>query len=99
MTRSFRSLIGGAGMILFVMFYALVAMALRSGSMFGQGAAAVVKAPCGTLRGEVVGGVNVFRGVPVAEAPLTVTPASAPNALPPEPPVVVKVPAVACTLT
>ncbi len=28
MTRSFRNLVGGAGMILFVMFYALVAMAL-----------------------------------------------------------------------
>ncbi|MBW4039379.1 MAG: carboxylesterase/lipase family protein [Acidobacteria bacterium] len=33
-------------------------------------ATAVVKAPCGRLRGDVVDGVRVFRGVPFAEPPL-----------------------------
>ncbi len=49
----------------------MAAVALRSGGLLAQEAAAVVDAPCGRLRGVVVAdGVRVFKGVPFAEPPV-----------------------------
>ena len=36
----------------------------------GDGSAAIVKTPLGTMRGELATGVRVFRGVPFAEPPV-----------------------------
>lgn len=52
----------------------LAALAVSGRSLLGQSAAVVnaglVRTPLGTLRGEVIEGVRVFRGVPFAEAPV-----------------------------
>jgi len=49
---------------------ALAALAVKGNGLLAQESGAVVKAPCGSLRGEVVEGVRVFRGVPFAEPPV-----------------------------
>jgi para-nitrobenzyl esterase len=53
---------------------ALVALAAQGRRLFGQSAEAVnaglVQTPLGPLRGEVIDGVRVFRGVPFAEPPV-----------------------------
>jgi para-nitrobenzyl esterase len=57
----------------FVAGGALAAVALRGRGLFAQRAAAsagVVRTPLGSLRGEVVEGVRVFRGVPFAAPPV-----------------------------
>ena len=58
----------------FVAAGAAAAVALRGRGLFGQSAEAVnaglIKTPLGALRGEVIDGVRVFRGVPFAEPPV-----------------------------
>ena len=53
---------------------ALVAVSVPGRRMFGQSAQAVnaglIQTPLGALRGEVIDGVRVFRGVPFAEPPV-----------------------------
>jgi para-nitrobenzyl esterase len=53
---------------------AAVALSMQGRGLFGQSAAAVnaglVRTPLGALRGEVIDGVRVFRGVPFAEPPV-----------------------------
>jgi para-nitrobenzyl esterase len=56
----------------FISTAGLAAMALRSRSLraLADTTPAVVHAPCGTLVGEIVGGVQQFHGVPFAEPPV-----------------------------
>jgi para-nitrobenzyl esterase len=58
----------------FVVGGALVALSVQGRKLFGQSAAAVnaalIQTPLGALRGEVIDGVRVFRGVPFAEPPV-----------------------------
>jgi para-nitrobenzyl esterase len=58
----------------FVAVGAAAALACGGRRMFGQSAQAVnaglIQTPLGTLRGEVIDGVRVFRGVPFAEPPM-----------------------------
>jgi para-nitrobenzyl esterase len=60
----------------FVVGGALVALSVQGRRLFGQSAAAVnaglIQTPLGSLRGEVIDGVRVFRGVPFAEPPVGV---------------------------
>jgi para-nitrobenzyl esterase len=51
---------------------AMVAAAMHGHGMWAEGAGgdAVVKAPCGSLRGEVANGLRTFKGVPFAEPPI-----------------------------
>ena len=49
---------------------ALAALAVKGKRLLAQEAGAVVKAPCGSLRGEVAEGIREFRGVPFAEPPV-----------------------------
>lgn len=50
----------------------LAALALQTDKLraFADPEPAIVRAPCGTLRGETAGGVRIFRGVPFAEPPV-----------------------------
>ncbi len=58
----------------FVVGGALVALSVQGRKLFGQTPEAVnaglVQTPLGALRGEVIDGVRVFRGVPFAEPPV-----------------------------
>jgi len=58
----------------FVATGAAAALAWRGHGLFGQSAvavnAALIRTPLGALRGEVIDGVRVFRGVPFAEPPV-----------------------------
>lgn len=58
----------------FVVGGALAALSLQGQRLFGQTAEAVndalIHTPLGALRGEVIDGVRVFRGVPFAEPPV-----------------------------
>ncbi len=58
----------------FVVGGALVALSVQGQRLFGQTAEAVnaglIKTPLGPLRGEVIDGVRVFRGIPFAEPPV-----------------------------
>jgi para-nitrobenzyl esterase len=58
----------------FVAAGAAAALAVRGRRLFGQSAAAVngglIQTPLGALRGSVIDGVRVFRGVPFAEPPV-----------------------------
>ena len=58
----------------FVVGGALVALSVQGRRLFGQSAAAVnaglIQTPLGPLRGQVIDGVRVFRGVPFAEPPV-----------------------------
>ncbi|HSY34209.1 MAG TPA: carboxylesterase family protein [Acidobacteriaceae bacterium] len=58
----------------FVVGGALVALSVQGRRLFGQSAeavnAALIQTPLGALRGEVIDGVRVFRGVPFAEPPV-----------------------------
>jgi para-nitrobenzyl esterase len=58
----------------FVVGGALVALSLHGRRLFGQSAEAVnvglIQTPLGALRGAVIDGVRVFRGVPFAEPPV-----------------------------
>jgi para-nitrobenzyl esterase len=53
---------------------ALVALSLQGRKLFGQTReavnAALIQTPLGPLRGELIDGVRVFRGVPFAESPV-----------------------------
>jgi para-nitrobenzyl esterase len=56
----------------FVERAALAAVGVRGARLLGQGSGTVaeVRTPLGSLRGESLGGVRVFRGVPFAEPPV-----------------------------
>jgi len=60
----------------FVVGSALVALSVQGRRLFGQRAEAVnaglIQTPLGALRGQVIDGVRVFRGVPFAEPPVGV---------------------------